>query len=97
MTKEQLKKLNKMYMPYVSLARLHGGPAMLQAIGPALLTMKWEQNSAELRKALINRFGQEVAFNAIKRAFDSFASSKTELQTILKERYEQIHSKPTSN
>ena len=53
--------LNKQYMPYVSRAKAYGGPKLLQAVGPALLTKNWRQNSLELLDALTARFGSDVA------------------------------------
>lgn len=97
MTEEDFKILNRAYMPYVSRARLHQGPTLLQAVGPALLTTKWEQNSIELRDTLIERFGREIALDAIQLEYEKFLGSKATLKELIKERYERVYKAPIAS
>ena len=83
--------LNRQYMPYVSRAKAYGGPKLLQAVGPALLTKNWKQNSIDIRDALIARFGRTVALEAAINEAHSFAFNQIELGPIVQERYKEIY------
>ena len=82
--------LNKQYMPYVSRAKAYGGPKLLQAVGPALLTKNWRQNSLELLDALTARFGSDVAKVAAQKAVLAFGLHH-ELNGIIHTRFEEIY------
>lgn len=86
-------ELNKLYMPYVSRAKTYGGPAIIHAVGPALLTNNYRTAAAFLEEALIKRFGLELAKQAISKEFEKFKASKPELLVILTSRYKETYDK----
>ena len=86
-------ELNKPYMPYVSRAKTYGGPAIIHAVGPALLTNNYKVAAAFLEEALVKRFGLELAKQAISKEFEKFKASKPELSVILTSRYKETYDK----
>lgn len=88
--------LNKKYMPYVSRAKTYGGPTLLKAVGPALLTKNWQNNSMDIRDALVKRFGVTLASNAAKQAIDHFVVNNTELKEVILVRYTEIYEQTTT-
>ena len=88
-----LNELNKLYMPYVSRAKTYGGPAIIHAVGPALLTNNYKAAAAFLEESLIKRFGVELAKQAISKEFEKFKASKPRLSVILTSRYKETYDK----
>ena len=86
-------ELNKLYMPYVSRAKTYGGPAIIHAIGPALLTKNYKATAQFLEETLIKRFGSELAKQAISKEFEKFKASKPGLSVILTSRYKETYDK----
>jgi len=82
-----------LYMPYVSRAKTYGGPAIIHAVGPALLTNNYRTAAAFLEEALTKRFGLELAKQAISKEFEKFKASKPELSVILTSRYKETYDK----
>ena len=91
-----LNELNKLYMPYVSRAKTYGGPAIIHAVGPALLTNNYKVAAAFLEEALVKRFGLELAKRAIRKEFEKFKASKPGLSVILTSRYKETYDKTTT-
>ena len=89
-------KLNKLYMPYVSRAKTYGGPAIIHAIGPALLTKNYKATAQFLEETLTKRFGVELAKQAISKEFEKFKASKPGLSAILAARYKETYDKTTT-
>ena len=89
-------ELNKSYMPYVSRAKTHGGPAIIHAVGPALLTKNYKATAQFLEETLIKRFGLELAKRAIRKEFEKFKASKPKLSAILTTRYKETYDKTTT-
>ncbi len=89
-------ELNKLYMPYVSRAKTYGGPAIIHAVGPALLTKNYKATAQFLEETLIKRFGLELAKRAIRKEFEKFKASKPELSAILTTRYKETYDKTTT-
>lgn len=86
-------ELNKLYMPYVSRAKTYGGPAIIHAVGPALLTKNYKVSAQFLEETLIKRFGLWLAKRAIRKEFEKFKASKPELSAILTTRYKETYDK----
>lgn len=83
--------LNRLYMPYVSRAKSHGGPNVIQAAIPALLTKNWQNNAASIRKLIVQRFGDSLARQAIFTEFNKFLDGKPELTVLLTQRYKEAY------
>lgn len=84
-------ELNKRFMPLVSRAKARGGPSVLQAVGPALLTKNWQKNSMAIRDLLISRFGVKLATCAANGEAKQFAVNNEDVQLIVITRYKAIY------
>ena len=83
--------LNSKWMPYVSRAKSLGGPTLLKAVGPALLTNKWVENSQEIKNRLVERFGLELTYEAAKNAVVGFVQANVQYTDVVMSRFKEIY------
>lgn len=88
-----VNELNRQYMPYVSRARSCGGPMILQAIGPALLTKNWQSNYVSLFKLVKARFGLQLAVRAAENEVAKFMLAKSDYAEVIWQRYKELNDK----
>lgn len=89
-------ELNKRFMPYVSRAKAYGGPSVLQAVGPALLTKNWQKNSESIRDSLTGRFGTKLMLTTTKREVVHFVSNNLDFRSTILERYISVYEQTTA-